>query len=240
MKFNVLRFLKLVFWLLVIVLVLYSEQESAEAKKRNRKNRKGGKGLKKRGKSGQNRKHHQRRSNMKDKGLTESMRIQQSMIQAWQSDKSRPYRPPINNHPHYRVEKWREAIVFAHSKNDKSTILYETTARIGHHSVVGNVEGKLVHVLDPNMKTHFGCAEGIGNIKEVPRDRPWIAMIERGKCYFFNKIRMAKLHNASAVIIYNHKDEVEVMNTVGKLCCLVLYNSIQLSYIYNLVAIYIT
>jgi hypothetical protein len=47
----------------------------------------------------------------------------------------------------------------------------------------------------------------------VPSNRRWIALVERGSCKFNDKIHNAAVEmNASAVVIYDHKDtEVRIL-----------------------------
>jgi hypothetical protein len=73
--------------------------------------------------------------------------------------------------------------------------------------------GMVVHVRTTENQTH-GCSPPVN----VPKER-WIALVERGSCKFTDKIyNSAVVKNASAVVIYNHKDEDELltMNHNGK------------------------
>ena len=208
------RVVKVVTWVLVLIMILNTDGDSAEGRRRNRKNRnrkkESGKPINSH--SQQKRRHHQRRSHLLKRDDV-SLRIQKQFFNEWQRGRSKPVHPRVKKHPQIEVLEWREALIFAQTQNE--TILHRATARLGHHSTAQDVTGKLVHISDPNMLTHFGCADAIGNKNDIPRDQSWIALIERGSCLFFNKIRLAKLHNASAVVIYNHQDKSEVMNTAG-------------------------
>ena len=207
--------LKFTVWLLVLVLIVCPGPDGVEGRRRNRKNRTLDKELK--NKTHSKRRHHQRRRNSLEKKELTSLQIQQQLLESWQLEKTKPIQPQMKMFPQIAVEEWREAIICAHSKARSTVILHHrAVARVGHQSKTEDVVGKLVHISDPNMQTHYGCTEEIGNICEIPQNRPWIALVERGKCRFFNKIRLAKLHNASAVIIYNHEDKSEVMNTAGE------------------------
>ena len=70
---------------------------------------------------------------------------------------------------------------------------------------IGSAAGQLVHVRHPNNSSHFGCQPQMDN--EVPTDRPWIALVARGRCNFDDKVDAAYLNNASALIVYNNKDD---------------------------------
>ena len=68
-------------------------------------------------------------------------------------------------------------------------------------------EGRLVHVQSADGLNH-GCSELIN----VPAKGKWIALIERGQCKFHDKIvRAAVEGNASAVIVYDHEHNEELL-----------------------------
>ena len=53
-------------------------------------------------------------------------------------------------------------------------------------------------------------------------DHDWVALIERGQCYFTEKIRVAtKQYNASAVIVYDNEPTVNLisMQSYGQFLC---------------------
>ena len=86
---------------------------------------------------------------------------------------------------------------------------------------IGTEIGKVVHVLTEESMNH-GCSPAVN----APLSKkPWIALIQRGNSKFDNKILTAVAKNASAVVIYNHKDEdtLITMDHSGKLssllCC---------------------
>lgn len=70
---------------------------------------------------------------------------------------------------------------------------------------VGSASGLLVHVRSANSSSHHGCTLTLEN--ELPVDRPWIALVSRGKCNFDDKLEAAYLNNASGLIVYNNKDD---------------------------------
>lgn len=76
---------------------------------------------------------------------------------------------------------------------------YNGNGKFGLHSPKHSSRGWLFSLVDNNVN---GCKEF--NVK-VDRT-PWIALIERGVCNFEEKIKNAYKHNATAVIIYDHKD----------------------------------
>ncbi|XP_076446578.1 RING finger protein 150-like [Babylonia areolata] len=86
----------------------------------------------------------------------------------------------------------------------KQKVVHETSeGKYGAKSLVEERSGLAVHVRNKQNKTH-GCDDyGI----KLPKEK-WIALVERGNCYFTEKIKMAtKKYNASAVVIYNNEDE---------------------------------
>lgn len=92
--------------------------------------------------------------------------------------------------------------------------------RFGLSSRVEPEHGVVVHVRSGDG-LHHGCRPPVN----VPRGvRKWIALIRRGDCKFDEKIyNAAVMANASAVVVYNQKDEETLitMNHFGE------YNSIH-------------
>ena len=75
--------------------------------------------------------------------------------------------------------------------------------------------GRLVHVRSEG-NVNNGCGE---YNHDLPND-DWVALIERGQCYFTQKIRVAtKDYNASAVIVYDNEATVHLvsMESYGEL-----------------------
>ena len=196
--------LKLYVGLIGIFLVLSAEFGSIESGKHGRKHR---------GRKRHNKRHDRRRENRR-RNPNEVIKSSSHGIKDTSHIKVHPI---LKKTPRFgaEVDEWRVAQIRAKSPS-KRQILHEARAKVGHHSKTENIEGKLIHILDRNKKSHFGCSGAIANTGEIPIDRPWVALVERGKCYFFIKIRLAYLHNASGVIIYNNKEESHVMNTAGK------------------------
>ncbi|XP_039250123.2 uncharacterized protein LOC120327794 [Styela clava] len=96
--------------------------------------------------------------------------------------------------------------------------VHSARGKYGLHSRPDPVFGRLIHVIDAERSnSNFGCGTAIANKHEIPQNgEPWIALIQRGHCAFFRKIKLAERNNASAVIIYDHKEgEVPKMNTIG-------------------------
>lgn len=78
--------------------------------------------------------------------------------------------------------------------------------RYGFKSRQDTEWGTVIHVRTASNETH-GCSPPIN----VPNER-WIALVERGSCKFTDKIyNSAVVKNASAVVIYNHKNEDELL-----------------------------
>ncbi|KAK7098052.1 hypothetical protein V1264_004940 [Littorina saxatilis] len=75
--------------------------------------------------------------------------------------------------------------------------------KYGAKSLVEPRTGLALHVRNKDNKTH-GCDD---YQIHIPKEK-WIALVERGHCYFTDKIKIAtKKYNASAVVIYNNADE---------------------------------
>ena len=77
--------------------------------------------------------------------------------------------------------------------------------RYALNSPVDPEHGLVVHVRTSDGANH-GCTPPIN----IPNDIRWIALVERGDCKFAKKVFTSTVNskrNASAVVIYNHKDE---------------------------------
>lgn len=87
----------------------------------------------------------------------------------------------------------------------------------GPNANTETVTGVLVHVInEDNTTDKAGCKEYWFKVPIVP----WIALVQRGTCYFDKKIRMAtKKNNASGVIIYNDKPKEPVIMQHQGECC---------------------
>lgn len=85
--------------------------------------------------------------------------------------------------------------------------------KYGAKSLVEPRTGLALHVRNKDNKTH-GCDD---YQIHIPKEK-WIALVERGHCYFTDKIKIAtKKYNASAVVIYNNADEgITIMQHTGK------------------------
>ncbi|ELT95900.1 hypothetical protein CAPTEDRAFT_213196 [Capitella teleta] len=76
----------------------------------------------------------------------------------------------------------------------------EETGRFGTSSRKDPESGFVVHVRTEENDS-FGCTPPVN----TPARGKWIALIQRGKCKFGEKIKNAAiLRNATAVVIYNH------------------------------------
>ena len=74
------------------------------------------------------------------------------------------------------------------------------SGKFGLESIVDRKSGVIFHVKD-----NYGCTP---NYTQEPPDKPWIALIERGECYFSKKIDIAtNRHHAAAAVIYNNRSE---------------------------------
>lgn len=105
------------------------------------------------------------------------------------------------------------------SSSELGLLPFHTThGKYGLHTSAENIFGKVIHVTDAGRtNSHFACGEAIANLHEIPKNNEsWIALIERGHCSFFRKIKLAQKNNASAVIFYDNKDEdIPKINTIG-------------------------
>lgn len=181
-------------WTIVIILVVSAGNSCSEARKRKRRHR--GRGGKRRD---------QRLQSEKTSDIIKALMERKQGISPVPVD---PTSPPA----------WTDAHLHAHMVADYSDqVVLDTTGKFGFHSPTRRVRGRVVHVADPGLSSNFGCAHGIENRHEIPSDEPWIALIKRGKCYFFNKIKLGERHKASAVVIYDDTNgKIQVMNTLGK------------------------
>lgn len=96
---------------------------------------------------------------------------------------------------------------------------HESSGVYGMHSQPDTVFGQVIHIEDAGRRdSHFGCGNAVANFREIPRDRaPWIALMARGHCSFFYKLKLAQRNNASAVLIYNDRPgDPPEMNTIGE------------------------
>jgi hypothetical protein len=80
-------------------------------------------------------------------------------------------------------------------KDSSPCYSYTKEATYGSSSSHRKVEGYLI------LATTNGCQKFNFPVKKSP----WIALIQRGSCYFTQKIQNAEDHNASGVIIYGDK-----------------------------------
>lgn len=92
-------------------------------------------------------------------------------------------------------------VTYTDSENKLKTETFQ--GKYGSKSLVQERIGLAVHVRTKNDNKTHGCEE-YGN--KIPSEK-WIAVVERGTCYFTEKIKIAtEKHNASAVVIYNSDD----------------------------------
>ncbi|XP_069131150.1 RING finger protein 150-like [Argopecten irradians] len=94
--------------------------------------------------------------------------------------------------------------------NGMTRVLFQKTKELGHFSVNSKIapeSGEVVRVMTIENNTD-GCNDLINHIPS----RNWIALIQRGNCSFTKKIEIAaKTYNASAVVIYNSKEEPDTV-----------------------------
>lgn len=199
--------LKLLVCLIFLFFVILADFENVIARKRGRKHR------------GRNRgkKRHSKRHGRLEEGFNSDLKgeLNRGRILDEEPTKSLVH-PVVKKQTSFDIEEYRVATVRANPRSNKHAP-HIATATLSHHSKRHeHLRGKLVYILDDNKKTHYGCSGKISNTNKIPSNRPWVALVERGKCYFFIKIRLAHLHNASAIIIYNNKENTLVMHSAGK------------------------
>lgn len=86
---------------------------------------------------------------------------------------------------------------------------FDKNGKFGYDSPHSSAKGWLYSLMANNVN---GCKE----FNVVVDRTPWIALIERGECNFYKKIRNAYNHNASAVVIYDHKDSDDAITMSHK------------------------
>lgn len=112
---------------------------------------------------------------------------------------------------------WAEVNLTYKDPTTNKDVSESAQGKYGSNGLVEQRKGLAVLVRNKENKTH-GCDEYDQKLK-LPKEK-WIAVVERGHCYFTEKIKMAtKKYNASAVIIYNNegKKEITIMQHTGKL-----------------------
>lgn len=85
---------------------------------------------------------------------------------------------------------------------------------------VSTLVAEIVHVTtSTDRNDHFGCNKDmLGNLGNPLPNKPWIALIKRGKCSFESKVHHAWINYASGVIVYNDKESINLdkMSISGK------------------------
>jgi len=93
-----------------------------------------------------------------------------------------------------------------HSENKESGKFGETS--------VGSAYGLLIHVRSGQSGDPTACNLPLVTSSttdgKLPVSEQWIALIQRGKCDFGDKVKNAIRSNASAVIVYNDHDATEL------------------------------
>jgi len=94
------------------------------------------------------------------------------------------------------------------------------TGRYAVASPITPEYGRLVHVRTEDGRNH-GC-QPLVNAPDASEGK-WIALIQRGNCKFHDKvINAAWIYNASAVVVYNHMEESDllIMHHFSKCDCM--------------------
>lgn len=111
---------------------------------------------------------------------------------------------------------WAEIIATFVDPETNETKTERFKGKFGHKSLVeSRINGTLFHARTKTDNQTHGCEEYGG---DIPSGH-WIALVERGTCYFEDKILVAtEKHNASAIVIYNSDDTgFTIMQHFGKL-----------------------
>ena len=116
-----------------------------------------------------------------------------------------------------KIEISMATINYAYLSGEGSNLTFGPSLRgvYGLESKLEPERGTLVHVL-----TEDGANHACTPIMNAPKEGQWIALVQRGGCKFHSKIYTAgKLHNASAVIVYDNVEADPVsMAHNGKWC----------------------
>uniref|UniRef100_F6SPQ8 PA domain-containing protein n=2 Tax=Ciona intestinalis TaxID=7719 RepID=F6SPQ8_CIOIN len=216
-KLSILNMLKYCVWAVVIFVFLQAGESSVEARRRKRK------GADVSGPpSRRHRKHNKLNRNNHhalDSSLTSTKTDDthtKTIIDQYIKSRRRGSRKQSKS---YTVKKWTEANVTVGTKVDELSLsnLEQSLGKFGHHSRRENIVGRVIHITDPGLEnSHHGCGHTMSNRHMIPNNETWVALIKRGYCYFFNKIKLGERYNASAVVIYDDKPgKIEIMNTIG-------------------------
>lgn len=127
-------------------------------------------------------------------------------------------RPVVIASNDYRPPNLYSAFVNITYRDPKTGEMATERAEIGRYGTSSRRDpewGWVVHIRSANNKTD-GCQPPVN----VPSVR-WVALIQRGSCKFHEKIYNAAIvKNASAVVIYNNKEEAELLTMEHKGECI--------------------
>ncbi|XP_002127970.2 uncharacterized protein LOC100175825 [Ciona intestinalis] len=215
-KLSISNMLKYCVWAVVIFVFLQAGESSVEARRRKRKGAdvSGPPSRRQRKHNKLNRNNH----HALDSSLTSIKTDDKNtkIIDQYMKSRRRGSRKPSRS---YTVKKWTEANVTVGTKVDELSLsnLEQSLGKFGHHSRRENIVGRVIHITDPGLEnSHHGCGHTMSNRYMIPNNETWVALIKRGYCYFFNKIKLGERYNASAVVIYDDKPgKIEIMNTIG-------------------------
>ncbi|XP_044737607.1 protein goliath-like isoform X2 [Chrysoperla carnea] len=118
---------------------------------------------------------------------------------------------------------------------DESLNTYRNKSEVGTYGEghVGPVWGYVYHIVSKYDKNdHTGCELPLSTtqseISELPPNKPWIALIKRGKCNFEDKVNNAHKSNAAGVLVYDdrdkdHLDRMKLLNTERNISAVFTY-----------------
>ncbi|KAH9523258.1 hypothetical protein Btru_066220 [Bulinus truncatus] len=122
---------------------------------------------------------------------------------------------PQLTHSGLQDVKYREAdITVTISEQKKDHHSFKIQGKFGIKSPIMSISGIVIHAVsykEKDKKNHHGCSK---YDFPVPTSGPWISLVERGECNFFDKVQWAAKANATAVVVYNNstQKDVEVMD----------------------------
>ena len=105
-----------------------------------------------------------------------------------------------------KIEYWSAEVNLTYTDpKSQKTVVRSYPGKYGKNSLVESKAGVMGHPITNEGKRH-GCHD-YHTKYQVPKET-WVAVIQRGKCYFNEKIlRATKKYNATAVMIYNTANE---------------------------------
>ena len=125
--------------------------------------------------------------------------------------------------PAYDVRGMAVEMVSERSEKEQSIIWNSILEDIGVPTPMSDELGKSRH---PSENSHdeidgTGCFPPFR--ENYPKDKPWIAVVKRGKCTFNEKVQNAMRLNASAILVYDDISGEALQSMKGKTDCAKFY-----------------